>query len=177
MDRIRSQREAEAVQYALDLLPGEYPKIFSNVHFFFGDPIFAGLHTYGDLSPEVSGDQTISYRDVAHYCDPRHLYRLPKNLRHPTVILPDTFLDSYSHPIHTIIHELGHRLRSIIHHSWSVDVAVSDYAESNDNEAFSEFFATWCLPHGFDPSCDPKEMTYDLESIWLFERLSEGWLP
>lgn len=180
MNRIRSQREAEVVQAALDMLPGELPRMLSHVHYFFGDPIFAGLHAYGNVDPSVI-DQEVSYRDVAHFCDPEMLFRLPKSRRHPTMILPSHFLTTYADPVHSIVHELGHALHSLIEHTWVVGQHVTSYAEVNDWEAFAEFFVTWIVPFGSYGErrlwVDPEAMAYDLPTLWLFERLSEGWLP
>jgi hypothetical protein len=116
---------------AFDWLPEPLARRLSFVHFFVGDPVFAGLHEV-----EVADDGG-SFRTSAQYV-PEYLQRhRPRSVRRPTIVLPFG-----PRRTETVLHELGHALDEVLGEKWPAK-PVSDYARTDPYEAFAEAFTAW----------------------------------
>lgn len=125
----------QAIGAALDVIPVAVVRRLEHVRFVCGvDPVFAGLHRYGD-----TGDGR-SYAVTAHCCYRFHLDG-PADRRVTTVVLPVP-ADA---TVPVIVHELGHALHEVVGLD-HVAVPVSAYATTNTWEAFAEAFTAWVLP-------------------------------
>ena len=127
MHRIRDARWREPIGHALDLIGPALVDRIGPVRWFTGDPVFAGLHRYGDT------DDGRSYRATAHCCYPVHFAHRPAVDRVTTIVLP------YPPSPATVVHELGHAL------DWRLGFGhtaapVTWYARVNRWEAFAEAF-------------------------------------
>ena len=142
MTRIRAQRFAPPIAATVDIL-GSLWDWLPPVRFVAGvDPLFMGLHGYGDTS------YGSSYRTTAHTCYPWHLSAL-RSRRCVTVVLPEV------ETVETVIHELGHvaDYRLGFDH---IAVPVTRYAETNRREAFAEAWTSWLIPGYTMPVDDPS---------------------
>jgi hypothetical protein len=81
MQRIGTQRQAEAIQAAFNLLPAPTADRLAAVHILCADPILVGFH---HTCPSTDDR---SYRDTAHVCYPWDIDR-PASERVTTVVLP-----------------------------------------------------------------------------------------
>lgn len=132
MQRVTSQRHAEPVGRALDLLPRRVRELAGHCDVFCGDPLFGGLH------PTETTPDGRSYRDQAHVCLPGHVRD-----RRVTVVLPVV------EPVTTVLHELGHVVHCELERRLGRGVVVapvSEYAETNRFEAFAEALLAWLYP-------------------------------
>lgn len=154
MKRITSYVYTAAIEAAYRLIPVRIADLIRPDFLTGSDPVFVGLHDYGDAS------YGRSYRDTAHVAYPWHQYGLQKQNRVTTVVLP-TLRDAN---IKTIVHELGHVLDEGLSFAHSV-VPISWYAETNRQEAFAEGFTAWLL-HGY------AEKHVDEATLALFEGLA-----
>lgn len=134
MNRLRWQRQAEAIDAALRMIPAGIRARVCTADFFCGvDPIFAGLHSFA-----TPGDGR-SYRDTAHVCYPFHLNGAA-DARNVTVVIP-TF-----QPPDVVVHELGHVLDHALGFDHPCAEPVTGYATTNAWEAFAEAFSAWVIP-------------------------------
>ncbi len=158
MERLVDYKYSELIGAAFDILPVGIFERLKYTHFFTGtDPIFAGL-----IIPDIENlkawgydiETAINaYRNGA-CCSYAHNQHICK--RQTTVILPK--LRGIEYPIH----ELGHVLDEQM--GWSHKAKpVTDYAKTNDMEAFAEAFASWLIP-GYGNRIDEK-------TLRLFESL------
>jgi len=131
VERIQGPNAGELLTMALDWLPESIATRLGFVHFFVGDPVFAGLHEL-----EVADDGG-SYRTVAQYVSESCQRHRPRSTRRPTIVLPNG-----PGQVTTVVHELGHALDDVVGYEWTAK-AVSDYARADDYEAFAEAFTAW----------------------------------
>lgn len=107
--------------------------MLGNVDYLCGvSPVFAGLHSFKTAS------YGRSYHDVAHVCYPWHIER-PLSERVTTVCLP------IGKEPWVIVHELGH----VWHEKLNFDITpkpITEYATTDDLEAFAEAFTAWLCP-------------------------------
>lgn len=132
-----------------------------HVQYVFGvDPVFAGVHGFPDIADGRS------YRDTAHCAYPWHITG-PADRRVTTVVMPvgERPGDRWAMP-HVLVHELGHALHETIGFDHTA-APVTEYAKSNNYEAFAEAFTAWCWPgNGYDRP-DPA-------TVALFRLLATG---
>jgi hypothetical protein len=131
VERIQGPDAGELFSIALDWLPHSVATRLGFVHFFVGDPVFAGLHEL-----EVAEDGG-SYRNVAQYVSESCQRHRPRAARRPTIVLPDG-----PGQVTTVIHELGHALDDVLGYEWTAK-PVSDYARADGYESFAEAFTAW----------------------------------
>ena len=152
MERITSQAHAEAIGEALRVV-GRYRHRIGPVEFLTGvDPVFAGLHSFGD-----TGDGR-SYGDTPHCAYPWHIDG-PADRRVTTIVLPQP------EPPWVIVHELGHALDAAIGFRHSA-VPVTAYARTNRLEAFAEAFTAQHYIYG-----DRDAFLTDAPTLALFRGL------
>jgi hypothetical protein len=131
VERIRGTDAGEQLSMALDWLPKSIATRLGFVHFFIGDPVFAGLHGF-----EVADDGG-SYRTAAQYVSESCQTHRPRSARRPTIVLP--FGPGRTS---TVVHELGHALDEVLGYEWSAK-PVSAYGRVDACEAFAEAFTAW----------------------------------
>jgi hypothetical protein len=159
VERIRGQDAGELLSMALDWLPESMASRLGFVHFFIGDPVFAGLHKV-----EVAHDGG-SFRTADQYVSERLQSHRPRSARRPTIVLPFG-------PARTerVVHELGHALDEVLGYEWLAK-PVNDYAHVDECEAFAEAFTAWV---GL-PSCQTeRDRLYrsDRESAAFFDAIT-----
>jgi Mlc titration factor MtfA (ptsG expression regulator) len=144
-------------------MPVVLEPLFDATHFFCGvDPVFAGLHTYGEAADGRAFNQT------AHYVARKHQFERDVADRHPTIVLP---LLANASP-GTIIHEFGHALDDALDYRHAPTVPLNDYAATNVFEAFAESFVAWFerpspLPER-DPTADALFTAINrLDLLWI----------
>ena len=131
MERIRGRDAGELISIALDWLPRSLARRLGFVHFFVGDPVFAGLHQI-----EVADDGG-SFRTTAQYV-PEHLQNhRPRSARRGTIVLPFG-----PRRMDMVVHELGHALDDVLGEKWAAK-PVSNYGRVDRFEAFAEAFTAW----------------------------------
>jgi len=116
---------------ALAWLPKSLARRLGFVHFFIGDPVFAGLHEF-----EVADDGG-SYRTAAQYVSESCQTHRPRSARRATIVLP-----SGPGRTATVIHELGHALDDVLEYEWLAK-PVSNYGKVDPFEAFAVAFTAW----------------------------------
>jgi hypothetical protein len=131
VERIQGPDAGELLTIALDWLPESVATRLGFVHFFVGDPVFAGLHEL-----EVADDGG-SFRTVPQYVSESCQHHRPRSARRPTIVLP---YGPGRTPI--VVHELGHALDDLLGCEWTPK-PVSDYARVDAFEAFAEAFTAW----------------------------------
>lgn len=159
VERIRGHDTGELLSMALDWLPESVATRLRFVHFFIGDPVFAGLHEF-----EVADDGG-SYRTAAQYvseCLQRHR---PRSARRATIVLP--FGPGRTA---TVVHELGHALDEVLGEEWSAK-PVSDYARVDRFEAFAEAFTAWVGLPSYRPERD-RLYRIDRDSAAFFDAIT-----
>lgn len=152
MHRVPNARFGEPIGAAMQRLAGCWDW-FQGVRFWCADPVFTGLHTYADI-----GDGR-SYRDTAHCNYPWHIER-PASERTPIICLPVPETEDM------VIHELGHVLHYRLGFTHQA-VPITDYAETDNGEAFAEAWTGWWFWYG-----DQKALAADLPTVRLFERIT-----
>jgi hypothetical protein len=95
---------------------------------------------------------------------------VPKGERHITVVLPGL------KPVRVIIHELGHVLDWFLGLRHSVR-PITDYAETNREEAFAEAFTAWVGPPEYRERCVQEPFYSDGQTTALFRRLQVEGAP
>lgn len=131
MERIRGHDAGELLSMALNWLPESVARRLGFVHFFVGDPVFAGLHRF-----DVAADGG-SFRTASQYVPERLQSHRPRSARRATIVLPNG-----PGRTETVVHELGHALDEVLGEEWSAK-PVSDYARVDPFEAFAEAFTAW----------------------------------
>jgi hypothetical protein len=116
---------------ALNWLPKPIARRLECVHFFMGDPVFAGLHQL-----EVAEDGG-SYRTPAQYVSEACQTHRPRSARRPTIVLP-----FWPVRTETLVHELGHALDDVLEYEWLAK-PVSSRGLADPYEAFAEAFTAW----------------------------------
>jgi hypothetical protein len=116
---------------ALDWLPRPLARRLGFVHFFIGDPVFAGLHQV-----EVAHDGG-SFRTTAQYVPEFLQSHRPRSARRGAIVLP--FGPGRTEKV---VHELGHALDDVLGEEWLAQ-PVSNYAWTDRYEAFAEAFTAW----------------------------------
>jgi hypothetical protein len=131
VERIQGPDAGEQLMMALDWLPKSIATRLGFVHFFIGDPFFAGLHRF-----EIADDGG-SYRTAAQYVSESCQIHRPRSARRGTIVLP------YGPGrTSTVVHELGHALDDVLGEEWMAK-PVSNYARVDGYEAFAEAFTAW----------------------------------
>jgi hypothetical protein len=130
VERIRGHDAGELLSMALDWLPASVATRLGFVHFFMGDPVFAGLHEFEVADDGVPPDRC---PDVSECCQSRR----PRSARRATIVLP--FGPGRTA---TVVHELGHALDEVLGYEWLAK-PVSKYARVDPFEAFAEGFTAW----------------------------------
>lgn len=97
-------------------------------------PVFAGIHRY---THTYDGR---SYNDTPHVAYPFHIIG-PADRKQTTICLPTHARHQWIDTLN-IIHELGHALHETIAFNHNAH-PVSDYAKTNQWEAFAEAFTVW----------------------------------
>jgi hypothetical protein len=131
VERIQGHDAGELLSMALSWLPGPLARRLGFVHFFIGDPVFAGLHQF-----EVADDGG-SYRTCAQYVSEGCQTHRPRSARRATIVLPRG-----PGRTATVVHELGHALDEVLGEEWSAK-PVSAYGRFDRYEAFAEAFTAW----------------------------------
>jgi hypothetical protein len=131
MERIRGHDAGELISTALDWLPRSLARRLGFVHFFVGDPVFAGLHQI-----EVAADGG-SFRTTAQYVPEYLQNHRPRSARRGTIVLPFG-----PRRMDMVVHELGHALDDVLGEKWAAK-PVSDYGRADRFEAFAEAFTAW----------------------------------
>lgn len=153
MQRVTSQRVAEAVAFGLSFLPAPILEL-AEADVFVGDPVFAGLHHY-----DTTADGR-AYNECAHVAFPHQ-----STDGRTTVVLPGV------PRVSTVIHEFGHALDwklNALSGGRSPDFApVTEYAKLNRLEAFAEAFTAWFYP-------PDHHYAFDRASREFFDRLAVG---
>lgn len=173
MERVRTQRFAEAVTDGLSSLKPEHQQfVHSITDFFEGDPLFAGLHSTED-STDRGVENIRSYRTTAHVCYPWHIER-PLSEQRTTIVL----CGKHALAWHTVTHEVGHALHC---HLWDQSWRWLDFPRvwapgghydgssylDFEEERFAEAFVSWLGPK--DRPRDPWWETYIYQpEVWEF---------
>jgi hypothetical protein len=131
VERIRGPDAGEQLSMALDWLPKSVARRLGFVHYFIGDPVFAGLHEF-----EIADDGG-SYRTSSQYVSESCQTHRPRSARRATIVLPHG-----PGRTATVIHELGHALDEVLGYEWLAK-PVSKYARVDPFEAFAEGFTAW----------------------------------
>lgn len=144
--RIHGSGYREAIGVALDVVGSRIGDRLGHVQFVCGvDPVFAGLHSYEEITDGRS------YRQTAHCAYPFNLAG-PRDRRVTTIIVPDARY-RFRNPwalAHDFVHELGHALHEVIGFDCHPE-PVTDYARTSRYEAFAEAFVSWLWPgDGYD---------------------------
>ena len=154
MDRAPDYRWREPIGAAIRIIGPRMMERIGPVRFLCADPVFTGLHSYGDTTDGRS------YRDTAHCCYAEHINR-PAVERLTTIVLPTP-----PDPA-TVVHELGHALDARL--GFVHDAApVTHYATANRCEAFAEAFVAWYW-WGYEQLTDVRE---DAATMALFAELA-----
>lgn len=157
MNRIPNHRYGEAIGEALDRIPVGIRERLGHVQFLCGvDPVFAGLHRYGNT------EDGRSYRQEAHCAWRMHIVG-PASVRTTTIVLPTVRAPQ------VIVHELGHAFHEAIGFNHT-PMPVTAYAATNRWEAFAEAFTGWLHWNYSDPGY--PDVYEDAETIALFESLA-----
>ena len=136
MERIRDYRFSTLIEEAYDWIPHSIARRLEHVHFLTGvDPVYVGLY---DCNLGEMYDWTGETGWAAQAVSPYFQLTLPKNKRHPTIVIPEMI------PIFSVIHELGHCLDEIIWYD-NVPKPVTSYAKTDEVEAFAEAFVSWLV--------------------------------
>lgn len=174
MIRVRTQDTAERIGRALDLIPPRVRDLLGDLHFFEGDPHFAGLHVHAYGTNYWTGKQ-VRYRDTAH-CSYARYQNLTRAARRTTVCLPQLYCgrrDSYP-SVAVILHEIGHALQDRLEHRGEIPhhrerviydpstpgevyewisagilppvLTMTDYQPHSHVEQFAEGFMIWLHP-------------------------------
>jgi hypothetical protein len=159
VERIQGPNAGELLTMALDWLPGSIATRLGLVHFFVGDPVFAGLHEL-----EVADDGG-SYRTVAQYVSESCQRHRPRSARRPTIVLPYGPGETT-----TVVHELGHALDDLLGYEWTAK-PVSDYARVDGYEAFAEAFTAWVGLTAYQAERD-RLYRIDRDSAAFFDAIS-----
>jgi hypothetical protein len=159
VERIQGSDVGEQLLMALDWLPKSVATRLGFVHFFIGDPVFAGLHEF-----EVADDGG-SYRTAAQYVSECCQSHRPRSARRATIVLP--FGPGRTA---TVVHELGHALDEVLGHEWSAK-PVSDYARVDPYEAFAEAFTAWVGLPSYQTERD-RLYRIDRDSAAFFDAIS-----
>jgi hypothetical protein len=131
VERIQGHDAGEQLSMALSWLPQPLASRLGFVHFFIGDPVFAGLHRV-KLAPEGG-----SYRTVPQYVSESWQRHRPRSARRATIVLP------YGPgSTETVVHELGHALDDVLGYKWWAK-PINEYARVDGCEAFAEAFTAW----------------------------------
>jgi hypothetical protein len=131
VERIQGHDAGEQLSMALDWLPESIATRLGFVHFFMGDPVFAGLHQF-----EVAEDGG-SYRTAAQYVSEACQSHRPRSARRATIVLP-----FWPARTETVVHELGHALDDVLGYEWLAK-PVSARGRVDPYEAFAEAFTAW----------------------------------
>jgi hypothetical protein len=131
VERIQGPDVGELLSLALDWLPRSVARRLGFVHFFIGDPVFAGLHEI-----EVADDGG-SFRTTAQYVPEYLQNHRPRSVRRGTIVLP-----AGPRRMDMVVHELGHALDDVLGEKWSAK-PVSGYGRVDRYEAFAEAFTAW----------------------------------
>lgn len=161
MERIRTQRDAEPIGLAFDIIPARIRPLVEHARFVAGvDPLFVGLH---DTTTTTDGR---SYRTTPHACFPWHMAHRPLDERVSTVALP--------RPVEPwiVVHELAHVLHEALDFDTHTPVPVTEYATRDAWEAFAEAFTAWLCPDVY-VDAQPILMS-DEQTLALFESLAVG---
>lgn len=159
MKRVRHPRFVESVGPALDLIPEAIRRRVENVDIFAGaDPVFAGLHSYEEMT------HGRSYRSTTHVVYPWHIKR-PASDRVTTLVLCEP------EPLWVIVHELGHVLDEALGFDHTAQ-PTTDYSKTNRGEAFAEAFTAWIKPDEYAAEWLQDKLHEDRATIHLFEELA-----
>ncbi len=160
MERIVNQQYAELITEAISAIPDKIMDIIRPIHFLTGtDPFYAGL----EIGDEKCEDGRL-WKETLHYTPAECQLHLPKSLRCPTIVIPTPF-----EKLGDVVHELGHALdnRTLWYQHETDIIPVSEYAETDQCEAFAEAFGTW-LFYDYGNYREPDE-----ETLALFRRLMQ----
>jgi hypothetical protein len=159
MDRVKAGGYTPLIEAAYSIVPMELHHLIQADFLCGTDPLFAGLHGYGDAS------YGRSYTDTMHVAYPHHQGGLAKAHRRTTVVIPGPAKEVQ---VKHLVHELGHVLHESL--AWDHDATpVSRYAETNWCEAFAEAFTSWLIP-GYAARPDDATVAY-------FDSMATGALP
>lgn len=152
MNRVRDQRQREAIGEALTIL-GPIADRLTRVHILDCDPIAAGLHE--DRTPTSSAWGGRSPRDTSHTCYPWHT-----SDGTVTIVLLG------SEPPHVVVHELAHALDFMLDFR-HVAAPTTWYGKINRAEAFAEAVTTRL----FWNYGDEDALARDIPTLLLFDEL------
>ena len=144
---------------AFNWLPESVARRLRFVHFFMGDPVFAGLHQF-DVADERGSFRTPS-QYVAEACQTHR----PRSVRRPTIVLP-----YWPVRTETLVHELGHALDDALGEKWSAK-PVSAYCSVDRYEAFAEAFTAWVGLPSYQANRDRLYRT-DRETAAYFDAIT-----
>jgi hypothetical protein len=158
VERIRGHDAGELLSMALDWLPASVATRLGFVHFFIGDPVFAGLHEF-----EVADD------GVPTGPLPRRVGVLPEP---PTEVgaARDHRVAVWARSNGNGCPRAGACPRRSLEHEWSAK-PVSDYARADRFEAFAEAFTAWVGLPSYQAERD-RLYRIDRESAAFFDAIS-----
>jgi hypothetical protein len=159
VERIQGSGAGELLSIALDWLPQSIATRLGFVHFFIGDPVFAGLHKV-----EVAHDGG-SFRTIEQYVSERLQGHRPRSVRRPTIVLPFG-----PRRMDQVVHELGHALDDLLGYQWWAK-PVGNYARTDSHEAFAEAFTAWVGLPGYQEERD-RLYRIDRDSVAFFDAIT-----
>jgi hypothetical protein len=145
-NRVHDHAPAVAVGHALALIPSAMSTLTACEFVIGVDPNFAGIHSH------TSNHTEFAYKDLAHCVYPHNQPHRPASDRGTKVVLPSNAAYHWGtwYGVETVVHELGHVLHERIGFDHIAD-PVSEYAETDQYEAFAEAFAAWVWHNPIDP--------------------------
>lgn len=170
MQRFRRRSEAEAVFYALSLLPRGIRRFLSAAEFVTEyEPRYLGLHYL------LAAEDGRPFNVTSHCTLTHHQPHLPRCRRRPTIVL----LSGHAYHPEIVIHELGHVLDEALDFDRPEIEPLSNYAARNRWEAFAVAFQAWSNPTRFiDESRFIRNRDrleeVDAHAAWFFDSLAAG---
>lgn len=164
MNRIGRQSDAEAIAYALGLIPPKLRRWVEEADWVCRlRPGFIGLHDHA-THPE-SGR---SYDSTAHVAYPHNQRCKPASARKTTIVLPG----DWAFDPGVIIHESGHVIHERLRwEPWPEP--VTEYAQTDRMEAFAEAFTAWICPPDSGYDTFARDLLHrDPATVTLFEVLA-----
>jgi hypothetical protein len=162
MQRITDYFYCSLIEAGLKSYPPQLRKII-RFDVFCGDPIYAGLHCFEEMSFERS------YRNTVHVAHPYHTTD-----KICTLVLPGK--DKYDDQLWVMVHELAHVLDWALGLQFRPVLAVTPYADTTPGERFAEWVTAMLVPGyptamGYNSLALPQQDKY-MMAVW--QRILRG---